>query len=96
MTRVLLALVLLVASGVLGFAFGDSLYFGAITRCGIGMASTVALLFVPLAAVLGWFVYGEAMSTPEVVGLGIAAAGRGGQADQEGGGIAGCHAAVSG
>ncbi len=66
---------LLVASGVLGFAFGDSLYFGAITRCGIGMASTVALLFVPLAAVLGWFVYGEAMSTPEVVGLGIALVG---------------------
>lgn len=71
------AAALLVASGVLGFAFGDSLYFGAITRCGIQLASTVALLFVPLAAVLGWLVYGELMSAPQVLGLVVALLGVG-------------------
>ena len=63
------AATLLVLSGVLGFAFGDSLYFAAITRCGIQTAASVALLYVPLAAVLDFLVYGAELSVWQVLGM---------------------------
>ena len=68
---------LLVLSGVLGFAFGDSLYFAAITRCGIQTASSITLLYVPLAAVLGWVVYGTTLAPLELLGLVLALVGVG-------------------
>ncbi len=68
---------LLVVSGVLGFAFGDSLYFAALTRCGIQTASSITLLYVPLAAVLGWAVYGTTLAPLELLGLGLALVGVG-------------------
>jgi len=71
------AIALLIASGVLGFAFGDSLYFAAITRCGIQTASSITLLYVPLAAVLGWLVYGTQLAPLELAGLALALLGVG-------------------
>jgi len=63
------AATLLVLSGVLGFACGDSLYFAALTRCGIQTAASVALLYVPLAAVLDLAVYGARLSAWQVLGM---------------------------
>jgi drug/metabolite transporter (DMT)-like permease len=65
------AATLLVLSGVLGFACGDTLYFAALTRCGIQTAASVALLYVPLAAVLDFFVYGAQLSAWEVLGMAV-------------------------
>ncbi|MEZ6017210.1 MAG: EamA family transporter [Planctomycetota bacterium] len=60
---------LLVLSGVLGFALGDSLYFAALTRCGIQTAATVALLYVPLAALLDRLAYGATLAAWQVLGM---------------------------
>jgi len=63
------AATLLVLSGVLGFACGDTLYFAALTRCGIQTAASVALLYVPLAAVLDLLVYDARLSGWQMLGM---------------------------
>jgi drug/metabolite transporter (DMT)-like permease len=65
------AAALLVLSGVLGFACGDALYFAALTRCGIQTAASVALLYVPLAALLDLVVYGETLSVWQLLGMAV-------------------------
>lgn len=44
----------LVGSGVLGFAVGDALFLAALPRCGVQVASMVALVHVPATALLDW------------------------------------------
>jgi len=62
---------LLVVSGLLGFAIGDALYFGALQRCGTQTAATIVLLNVPLAATLDRVVYGAALTLLQLFGMGV-------------------------
>ena len=51
----------LFASGLLGFAVSDTLYFAAFRRCGVQTAATVMLLNVPIATVLSVPMVGDAL-----------------------------------
>lgn len=62
---------ILVVSGILGFTLGDSFYFAAIRRCGIQTAATVALLYVPLAALLDRLLYGATLTPQQLAGMGV-------------------------
>jgi len=53
-------------SGVIGFAIGDALYFGAVARCGVQVTGVVAQLNVPTAAILSWAFLGEDLSLQEI------------------------------
>ena len=53
-------------SGVIGFAIGDALYFGAVARCGVQVTGVVAQLNVPTAAILSWAFLGEDLSAQEI------------------------------
>ena len=52
----------LLASGLFGFALGDSLYFAALGGAGVQRAAMLIELHVPLAALGAWACYGEALS----------------------------------
>lgn len=58
----------LLASGVFGFALGDTLYFAALPRCGVQLAAMVGLVHVPTAVILGWLVHGERLSPYALLG----------------------------
>jgi len=60
------AITLLAWSGVIGFAIGDALYFGAVARCGVQVTGVVAQLNVPTAAILAWAFLGEELSSREL------------------------------
>ncbi len=51
----------LMLSGFLGFALGDAMYFAAFPRCGVQLAALCANLIPPLAALLDWALYGQAL-----------------------------------
>jgi drug/metabolite transporter (DMT)-like permease len=53
-------------SGLIGFAIGDSLYFGAVARCGVQVTGVVAQLNVPTAALMAWAFMGEDLSLQEI------------------------------
>ncbi len=60
------ALTWLVWSGLIGFAIGDALFFGAVARCGVQVTGVVAQLNVPTAAILSWAFLGEDLSLQEL------------------------------
>jgi len=60
------ALTWLAWSGVIGFAIGDALFFGAVARCGVQVTGVVAQLNVPTAALLAWAFLDEDLSYQEV------------------------------
>jgi drug/metabolite transporter (DMT)-like permease len=53
-------------SGLIGFAIGDALYFGAVARCGVQVTGVVAQLNVPTAALMAWAFMGEELSYQEL------------------------------
>lgn len=50
---------ILLFSGLFGFAVGDTLYFAALPRCGVQIASMIVLVQVPASAILGRLVHAE-------------------------------------
>ena len=66
---------ILAASGITGLLIGDTLLFAAVGRMGPRRAGAVFALNAPIAALLGWFMLGEALPVQAVVGICIAAAG---------------------
>ena len=61
------AALLLMASGAMGFAIGDALFFAALPRCGVQTAAMVGLINVPIAVLMGWVWLDQALS-PAVLG----------------------------
>ena len=58
-------------SGLLGFAIGDALFFGAVARCGVQVTGVVAQLNVPTAALLSWMLLGEELNTQEIASMAL-------------------------
>lgn len=52
----------LVASGLLGFSIGDTLYIAALPRAGVQRAAMVVLLQVPLAALIAYLCFDSRLS----------------------------------
>jgi drug/metabolite transporter (DMT)-like permease len=69
------ALTWLVWSGLIGFAIGDALFFGAVARCGVQVTGVVAQLNVPTAAILSWAFLDEDLSLQELGAMGLVLAG---------------------
>lgn len=65
----------LLASGLFGFAIGDTLYFAALPRCGVQIAAMVGLVHVPAAVILGWIVHGERLAPLALLGAAAIVAG---------------------
>lgn len=62
---------MLLLSGLLGFALGDTLYFAALPRAGVQRAAMIGMLNVPVAALLGWALYGEELPVPTLACMGV-------------------------
>ena len=62
---------LLLASGALGFAVGDSLYFAALPRLGVQTAAMVGLLNVPLAVLMGWVWLDQSLPPAALASMGL-------------------------
>lgn len=78
---------LLVASGALGFAVGDALYFAAFQHCGVQLAALSANLIPPISAVIAFATLGETITPLElsamavvIVGIVVVLQGRSGSA----------------
>ncbi len=69
------ALTWLVWSGLIGFAIGDALFFGAVARCGVQVTGVVAQLNVPTAAILSWAFLDEDLSLQELGAMALVLAG---------------------
>lgn len=66
---------LLVFSGALGFAVGDSIFFAALPRCGVQTAAMVGLLNVPIATALAWGWLGQELTASVAAGMLLVLAG---------------------
>lgn len=64
-------------SGVVGFAFGDLCLFRAFVLLGPRLSSLIMSLAPPIAALLGFFVLGEALALEHALGMGLTVAGVG-------------------
>lgn len=62
-------------SGFLGFSVADTLYFAAMTRCGVQTAATVVLLNVPIATLLAVPIVGDRLDRGALVFIGVVLAG---------------------
>ena len=69
------AVAALAASGVVGILLGDTFNFAAVGRIGPRRAGAVFALNAPMAALLGWVVLGEQLSTQAVLGITLTASG---------------------
>jgi drug/metabolite transporter (DMT)-like permease len=56
-------------SGIIGIAFGDSLFFMSMSRIGGALASAIQCLAPPLTAIGGWFFLGEDIGLRKSLGL---------------------------
>jgi drug/metabolite transporter (DMT)-like permease len=56
-------------SGLIGLALGDTLFFHGIKTIGVQRSSVIQCLAPPLAAVISWFAFHEALSQWEWLGL---------------------------
>ncbi|MEI2297004.1 DMT family transporter [Ensifer sp. MJa1] len=65
----------LLLSGLIGIFIGDTLLFAALNRLGPRRSGILFALNAPIAALLGWLVLGEALSTSAVAGIALTAAG---------------------
>ncbi len=52
-------LLVLLASGALGFAAGDTLYFAALPRAGVQTTAVVCQIHTPLVVLIDWLVYDD-------------------------------------
>ncbi len=66
---------LLAASGVLGIAVADSLFFAALDRLGAGLNAIVDTAYAPIMVGLSALVLGERISLADGLGAGLIAAG---------------------
>lgn len=66
---------MLLLSGLLGFALGDTLYFAALPRAGVQRAAMIGMLNVPMAALLGWGLYGEELPLATLAWMAVVLAG---------------------
>ncbi|MCP3915861.1 MAG: EamA family transporter, partial [bacterium] len=69
------SLPLLLLSGFLGFALGDTLYIAALPRCGVQIAAMIGTLIVPLAALLAWLWLGQELSLTTLGAMAVVLAG---------------------
>ncbi len=65
----------LLASGVFGFAIGDSLYLAALPRTGVQVATMVSLVHVPATALFDWVVAGRTLSVVTLAWMCVVLAG---------------------
>lgn len=61
----------LMLSGFLGIAIADTLFFGALRRCGVGIVSIVDCSYTPFMFLFAWLLLGEAMSATHLLGAGL-------------------------
>ena len=60
---------LLVMSGILGLAIGDTALFAALTGLGARRAALLQFLYAPMAVVFGVVVLGERLNAPQTTGV---------------------------
>jgi drug/metabolite transporter (DMT)-like permease len=65
----------LVLSGAVGMALGDNLLFSALPRLGPRRNAVVYATNAPMAAVLGWLLFGESLPLAALCGIGLVTAG---------------------
>lgn len=68
-------LVLALASGVMGIAIADTLYFRALNELGAGRMGVIGNLYSPLVLVLGFLFLGERLGPWQWLGLALVAGG---------------------
>ena len=61
----------LVASGILGFSIGDTLYIAALPRAGVQRAAMVVLLQVPFASLLAFGLFGSRLSAAVLLAMAV-------------------------
>ena len=66
---------ILMASGLIGIFLGDTFMFAAVGRVGPRRAGAIFALNAPMAAILGWFLLGEALPLQGILGIAIAVTG---------------------
>jgi drug/metabolite transporter (DMT)-like permease len=59
---------ILTVSGFFGLGLGHSLYYMAVPVLGVATSSSLGLLIPLLAALISFFVYGEVLSVPQILG----------------------------
>ena len=65
----------LVLSGVFGFAISDAMLFSALLHLGAHRTSLVMALIPVVSAVLAWAIFGERLSTIQILGAGVTVSG---------------------
>ena len=66
---------ILLASGALGFALGDTLYFGALPRAGVQTTAVVCQIHVPAVVLLDWLIYGRMLEARSLACIPLVLAG---------------------
>ncbi|CAM5468503.1 hypothetical protein MAUB1S_07872 [Mycolicibacterium aubagnense] len=65
----------LLASGFIGIFIGDTLLFATLNRVGPRRSGILFALNAPIAAILGWLLLGETLTTKAVAGMALVVAG---------------------
>ena len=65
----------LLESGFLGFAVADTVYFAAISLCGVQLAAMIGLLNVPIATLLSWIWLKQHPTPGMAIWMGVVLAG---------------------
>lgn len=66
---------ILLLSGALGFALGDTLYFGALPRAGVQTTAVVCQIHVPAVVLLDWVVYDRVLAPRSLACIPLVVAG---------------------
>ncbi len=61
----------LLLSGLLGFAVGDTCTFAALPRCGVQLTALLGNLIPPIAGLLAWMFLGESLSFLTICSMGV-------------------------
>lgn len=61
----------LLISGVLGFALGDTFTFAALPRCGVQLTALLGNLVPPISGLLSWVFLGESLSLFTIGAMGV-------------------------
>jgi drug/metabolite transporter (DMT)-like permease len=78
---------LLVLSGVIGLAFGDTAFYAALSRLGAQLTAATQCLAPPVAALLGWIVLSETLSAIQILGMSLTVVAVGGVVLEGGSGL---------
>jgi drug/metabolite transporter (DMT)-like permease len=65
------AALMLLLSGVVGFAIGDSLYFAAFPKAGVQLTAMMGNLTPPLAGLFGWWFLGASFAVSTMLWMGV-------------------------